>query len=802
MSALNSGGFRIIGERRPREDAMEQVTGRVRYAADLSFPNMLWARFLRSPHAHARIKRLDVSRALAHPGVKAVITGEDVPITFGILPVSHDEHAVAHEKVRYVGDPVAAVAAVDEATAEAACKLIEVEYEPLPEYMSVEEALTKPGDPVQEYTRKGNVHKAVALEFGEVEKGFAEADHVREDLIYHGASTHAPIEPHAAIGVPDGKGRVAVYASTQTPHYLHRMLAKVLGLPMAQVRVVAQPVGGGFGGKSEPFNHEIVAAKLALITGQPVKFVLTREEVFYAHRGRHGTLMWVKTGVKNDGSITAMHFRSWLDGGAHASFGLATLYYTGALQTSTYMIPNYKFEGARFWTNKPPSGPKRGHGTPQPRLALEIHMDKIAGDLGIDPADLRLKNAVEPNSVTANYLKITSCGLKECIERVVEASGYREKRGRLPAGKGVGLAVGAYLCGAGLPIYWNELDHSQAIVKADRGGGVTAYIGASEIGQGSYTVHLAIIAEVLGLEMNDIYLAAADTALTPIDLGSYSSRVTFMSGNAALQAAMGLRDMIASAVAGKLAVPAERMVFAGRRVYDRENSERGMEFAEACEVAEARHGVLVSTGGYKPPKQGGPFKGSGVGPSPAFSYSAVVAEVDADPETCLVKVEKVWVAHDIGRALNPMLVEGQVEGSVYMGIGEALMEEMTYRGTLVKAPSLLEYKIPTSLEMPEVVTILVESDEQAGPFGAKEAGQGPILPVIPATVVAIHDALGVRIDEVPATPDKVLKALDDKAAGGAGRVGPSKAPDFKYPEPERVPLPWTAGNKAAAGGER
>jgi 4-hydroxybenzoyl-CoA reductase subunit alpha len=391
--------------------------------------------------------------------------------------------------------------------------------------------------------------------------------------------------------------------------------------------------------------------------------------------------------------------------------------------------------------------------------------------------------------VTVNHLRITSCGLRECIDRVVEASGYLARRGRLPAGRGLGFACSAYLCGAGLPIYWNDMPQSEVQIKVDRGGGVTVYSMAIDIGQGSDSVLAYTVAEVLGIDPSDVALVTADTNLTPIDLGSYSSRVTFMAGNAALEAARKLRELIFAAVAEKLEVPVELLAARGRRIFNRERPEMGVDWAEAVRLAEARAGLLVTAGSYRAPKLAGPYKGSGVGPSPAYSYTACVAEVACDAETGWVTVERVWIAHDVGRAINPVLVEGQVEGSVYMALGEALMEEQVFRRGVHKVPSMLEYKSPTTLETPQIHTFLVETVDPEGPFGAKEAGQGPLLPVIPAVANAVADALGVRIDEVPITPDKVLAALADRRRGGPGRVGPAGVPAVRFKDPIRVEPP-------------
>jgi len=784
--------FRLVGKAIRKIDATAKVTGATKFADDLFLPRMLFAKLLRSTQAHARIRAIDASRALALPGVHAVLTGSDLPIPFGILPVSQDEHALAQGKVRFVGDPVAAVAAISEDVATAALDLIAVDYEPLAPIASAEQALETPEPRIHDYGHGGNLQKVVSLEFGDVEAGFAEADLVREDCFFYEGSTHLPMEQHAAVADWSPDGKLTLWSSTQTPHYVHRALAQVLGLPPARIRVIATPNGGGFGGKSDPFSHEIVAAKLAMVSGRPAKITLTREEVFYCHRGRHPVLMWVKTGVKRDGAITAMHFRSLLDGGAYGSYGVASTYYTGALQTVTYHVPRYKFQGARAFTNKPPCGPKRGHGTPQPRFALEVHLDKIAEQLELDPAELRLRHLVPPDSVTVNHLRVGSIGLGDCIRKVVEGSGWKDKFRKLPHGRGVGLACSSYLTGAGLPVYWNDMPHSGVQLKCDRGGGVTVFCGSTEIGQGSDSILAIIVAEVLGLDPFDVAVVAADTDLTPVDLGSYSSRVTLMTGNAAIAAAERARDIIARHAGARLGVAPERLAFAERRVFDPADPTRGIDFAEAVRLAEAAQGTVGTVGSYTPPRGSGRYRGSGVGPSPAYSYSAAVAEVDVEAATGIVRVPRIWIAHDVGRCINAAAVIGQIEGSVYMGLGEALMEEMAYRGNrnvVHKIPSLLEYKSPTTLEMCDVVTYIVEHPDRNGPFGAKEAGQGPLLPVMPAVANAVYDAVQVRVDEVPITPEKVLKALRRKAKGEAPRFGPSDFPPVPWPEPIVVAPP-------------
>ncbi len=806
MSDRNDGtGFRVVGKPRRRVDGRAKVTGQTRFADDLILPRMAYCKLLRSPLPHARIRGLDVSRAEARDGVYAVLTGKEMPIPFGILPVSQDEEALCVDKVRYVGDPVAAVVARDERTAADALDDIEVDWEPLDTIADPQEALDRPEPRLHEYGEEGNIHKRVHFRFGDVDEALAGSDRVFDDVFFYEGNTHLPLEQHAAVAAVDPDGKLTLWSSTQTPHYLHRALAKVLEIPAAHIRVIACPNGGGFGGKSDVFNHEIVVCKAALKLGRPVKISLTREEVFYCHRGRHPVLMRFRTGVTEEGKIRGMHLQTLVDGGAYGSYGVASLFYTGALQTVTYDVPRYRFEGCRVFTNKAPCGPKRGHGTVQPRFGQEIQLDKIAHALGKDPADLRLDIVAPPNSLTANYLRIGTIGLAECIRRAVERSGWRDKHRKLPDGHGVGLACSSYLSGAGLPIYWNKMPHSGVQLQLDRSGGVTVFCGCTEIGQGSDDVLVGLVSEVLGVEPFDVRCVTGDTDLTPVDLGSYSSRVTLMMGNAAIQAAERCRDLVASAVAAKLEVPAARLVFAGRRVFDVEDPERGMDWRDAVICAEETHGTLGSTGAYTPPRSAARFKGGGVGPSAAYSYSCAVVEVEVDRSTGWIDVPRIWIAHDLGRTLNPVLARGQVEGSVYMGLGEALMEEQAYRrlparlsGALVhKFPSILEYKSPTTHDMPDVICDLIEDPDPNGPFGAKEVGQGPLLPIMPAVANAVFDAVGVRVDECPVTPEKVLKALDDLAKGGAGRVGPKGFPEIDWPEPYIVPPPWEGGDGKA-----
>jgi len=798
--------LKIIGKPFRRVDGRAKVTGRTQFADDVQFPRTAYVKLVRSTVPHARIKNIDFSAALATDGVLGTLVGAEVPDSFGILPVSEDEHALAIDTVRFVGDPVAAIAAVSEDVAHTAALAVIVEYDLLPTISSVSDALATPEPQIHDYADDGNIHKLVSLKFGAVEEGFDEAELVLEDDFFYEGNNHLALEQHSATAVTEDDDRVTVYSSTQCPHYVHRALTKTLDIPASRIRVIACSNGGGFGGKTDPFNHEIVVAKLALKLGRPVRITLTREEVFYCHRGRHPVQMHLKTGFRKDGTLTAQHLRTTLDGGAFGSYGVASTFYTGALQTTTYKLPSYWFEGARAFTNKPPCGPKRGHGTPQPRFGYEVQLDKAAQALGLDPAELRLRNLAPAESITANWLRIGTIGLRECIEAVVKGSNWKERYGKLPEGRGLGLACSAYMTGAGLPIYWNHMPQSGVQLKLDRSGNVAVFCGETEVGQGSDSVLAVVVAEVLGVDLKDIRLCVGDTDLTPVDLGSYSSRVTLMVGHAAKQAAERARDKIAEAVGLHMELPKESLVFAEGQVFPADDPDKGIAFSEAVVIAESRFGTLGTTGSYIPPRAPGRFRGAGVGPSPTYSYSASVIEVEVDAATGIYDVQKIWMAHDIGRALNPVLALGQIEGSIYMGLGEAVMEEQAFRrlpkrlspSLVHKMPSMLEYKSPGFHDMPEIVSYMIETDDERGPYGAKEAGQGPLLPIMPALANAIFDAVGVRVDQVPIHPDMVLKALHAKQHGREPRVGPKKFPDIDYGEPIIVHTPEQGGDGRAA----
>jgi len=762
-----------LGDSTPKIDGLEKITGAAVFADDMRLPGMLHGAFLRSPHPHARVLSVDTSAAEALDGVHCVLTGKDLPVNYGVIPVAMDEHALATDKVRFIGDEVAAVAALDRATAIRACRLIQVEYEVLEPVFTIEDALDKTKPVLHDKRRKAtNVLRRVRQRYGDAKQGFEDADVILEDTYHYPGSTHVPLETQAALATWNPRGQLTLWTSTQNPHYLHRSLARVLQVPQADVRVIKPHVGAGYGGKCDPFPNEICAAELSRRTGRPVKVMLDREEVFYAHRGRHPCRMTLKMGIKRDGTITACDFQAWAPGGAYASYGVVTSYYFGVFMPLPYKLENYDFTSHRLYTNHPPCGPKRGHGAIQPRFALELHLDKMARAIGMDPAALRAMNSVEENTWTCNGLRITSVALQECIDKVVAASGYADKVGNMPPNKGIGIAASCYMCGALHGIYQSEMPQSAVQLYADRSGRVALYSGTADVGQGSNHMLAALTGEVLGIDATDCYVLEADSTLTPVDLGSYSSRVTFFAGNAAVHAAGKLKAVVADAVAAKLECDAAELLFKGHRVYRESDPEQGVSFLDGLHLAEVAHGTLSFVGHYTPPKIGSRFRRQSVGPSPAYSFTAQVAEVTVDPETGWVTVDKIWCAHDCGKAINPVVVEGQIEGSVYMGVGEAMLEHHDFHGPgghagpaagLHRAPSILEYKIPTVHDTPEIETIIVESNDPEGPFGAKEAGEGPQLATVPAIGNAIYDACGIELHAAPFTPDRVLKALERKA---------------------------------------
>jgi 4-hydroxybenzoyl-CoA reductase subunit alpha len=760
--ALRLAAAPAVGVRQPLIDGVEKVTGRAQYTADLPARHALVGAILRSPLPHARIRGIDTRAAREIPGVHAVVTGDDCDVPYGVIPIACNEFPLARERVRYRGEPVAAVAAVDEATARAALAAIVLDLEPLPALFDARAALAP--DAIQLHADKpGNVEREVDQTFGDVEAGFAQAALVREERFRYAEVTHAMMEPNAALAEWDAeRGWLTLHSVTQVPYYVHLALARCLKLDESQIRVVKPFVGGGFGHRTETLNFEIVAALLARAANGTVRLVLSREETFLTHRGRPETEVRLKIGLTRDGRITAVDCEVIQRGGAYAGYGLVTILYAGALLHAIYTVPASRYHGLRVYTNTPPNGAMRGHGSVDVRHAFEALLDAMAAELGLDPFAVRRANLIAAPYRTINELQVNSCGLGECLDLVEAASGWRERRGRLPRGRGLGMACSHYVSGSAKPVHWTGEPHAVVNLKLDFDGSITVLTGAADIGQGSSTLIAQAVAEVLGLQLPRLRVIANDSALTPKDNGSYSSRVSFMVGNAAIRAAQALRDVLVAAAARKLAVDAAEVECLGECY---RAGGRTLGYKEVVAAALVDTGTLTVKGVWSTPVEvrGGRFRGAAVGTGAGYSYAAQVVEVEVDEATGQVRVVRVWVAHDCGRAINPLAVEGQVQGSVWMGMGQALCEETRYHDGLPLAASFLDYRVPTIGESPPIEVFIVEAADPNGPFGAKEAGEGSLSGFIPALTNAIADATGLRLTEIPASPDRLLEALQARA---------------------------------------
>ena len=759
MSAAEKTTARL--PRVPLIDGIEKVTGRARYTADIDHADALVGRIFRSPISHGDIIRLDVTKVRSLPGVQAVVTGEDCPHTYGVLPVAMNEYPLARDRVRYRGEPIAAVAAIDAETAEHALALIEFEVRELPAYYTCEEA--RAADAVLLHENKpGNVEREVHHEFGDWQKGLAEADIVREEEISCAEVNHAQIEPHASlIDYDPFTSRLTVQSVTQVGYYLHLMLARCLEMDTSQIRIIKPFIGGGFGARVEVLNFEIITALLARAAGGKVMMELTREENFLTHRARPQTDVHLKIGMRNDGRITACTCEVAQRGGAYAGYGIVTILYAGALLQGIYDIPAIKYDGYRVYANLPPCGAMRGHGSVDTRHAFECLLDRMARELNLDPFAVRRANLLQAPTRTLNDLMVNSYGLDDCLSVVERASGWSQRIGKLPRGKGLGMACSHYVSGAAKPIHWTGEPHATVNVRLDFDGGVTTLTGAFDIGQGSSTMVAIAVAETLGVSLGRVRVIAGDSAITPKDNGAYSSRITFMVGNAAIDAGRQLRDVLIKAAASKLEAHPEDVDCSAETFRVGKGGQASLSFAEVVKAVLAEAGPVTVSGTFTcpPEAQGGKHRGGAVGSTMGFSYAAQVVEVTVDEDTGEISVDKVWVALDCGRAINPLSVEGQIQGSVWMGMGQALSEETIYLDGLPAHASLLEYRVPTIAESPPIEVHIVESHDPLGPFGAKEASEGALAGFAPALVNAIANAIGVDLNEIPATPDRLMQAL-------------------------------------------
>ena len=769
---------RNIGGYVPMIDGPEKVSGRAKYTADILAPGQLAGRIYRSPYAHGEIVDVDVSEALKVPGVIAAVTGADCDKGFGVLPIARTEYPLARDKVRYRGEPVAAVAALDDNAAREAIRRIKFRVKELPGYFTSKDALA-PGAVQLHEKKPGNIERDVLFELGSVAQGFAEADLVREGTYNCAEVCQNQMEMHAAVAEYDAlRDRMTVHASTQVPYYVHLMLAQILGMEMSSIRVIKPHVGGGFGCRTETLNVELIAALLARKARGTVRIVTNREETFITHRGRPETDIRLRIGMRKDGRITAVECGCDQRGGAHSGYGVVTILYAGSMLYAIYDLHNVKYVGRRVLTNTPPCGAFRGHGTVDIRFAFEALVDEMAAELGLDPFAVRRANLLTAPTFTDNDLMVNSYGLPECMDWVEHESGWKQRRGKLKSSnglrKGLGMACSHYISGASKPVNWTGEPHATVKIKLDFDGSIVVLSGAADIGQGSTTILAQTVAEVLGLDLSRVRVVTGDSEVVPKDNGSYSSRVTFMVGNAALEAARNLKTVLANAAARKLEARPEDIECLGE-LYRAGAQDKGATFDEVVTEALKDSGTITVTGNYStiPESHGGKkYRGAAIGGTMGYSYSAQVVEVSVDEETGVITIDKVWVAHDCGKALNRLTVEGQVQGSVWMGLGQAMSEEAAYHDGLMVTANMLDYRVPTIQDSPPIEVGIVESNDPHGPFGAKEAGEGSLAAFLPALTSAIADAIGIRFNDLPVTPDRVFEAIEkrkralEKKSGG------------------------------------
>jgi 4-hydroxybenzoyl-CoA reductase alpha subunit len=754
-----------IGKRLPRVDAIVKATGEAKYAGDLSMPGMLHGKILRSPYPHARILEIDTSEAEKVPGVRAVVTGKDtIGFKAGGISARGDEPYLALDKVRFIGDALAAVAAIDQETALEALDLIRVEYDELPAVVDPLAAMAEDAPRIHEQAAN-NISFKTDLAYGDAEKAFRECDYVREDRFETRPIRHGFIEPHAALAVWDHSGRLSFWGSKQSPYFTYRNLAKALNIPLSRVRVIQPYIGGGFGGKNEMFNVDFSAALLSRKTGKPVKIVVSQEEVLFAYRQRHPTVIDLKTGLRKDGTILALDAHIIADGGAYLSIGALSLYLMCAFFCMPYRLPNMRAKGYRVYTNTQPSCAMRGHGVPQARLAAETQLDIAAKEMGLDPVEIRLKNALKPGETTPNGFRITSCGLEESIVKAGEIIDRWRKESPKDDGRrkrGIGLACYGYTSGPRMAGH----NTAAAVIKVHEDGGISLSTGSTDAGQGSDTVLSQIAAEVLGVRLEDIRYGMVDSDITPLDPGTFGSRVTFFTGNAVRIAAEDARGQLAEVAAEALKANADDIVFRDRRVFVAGSPDRGIPFSKLVKIAQygGSGKTILGRGNWAPDGIEVPnFKTGRGNMSAAYSFGTQVAEVAVDNETGFTRVTRMAMVHDCGQPLNEMAMEGQLEGSAIGGVGHTLTEEIVRKGGQTMNPSFLEYRMPSTLDTCPLEIIHTDTCDEVGPFGAKETGEGIQVAVVPAIVNGIHDAIGVAFKRIPITPIMVLDALKERS---------------------------------------
>ena len=757
-----------VGKSVPRIDARLKVTGEAKFVFDLEFPGMLVGRMLRSPHAHARIVKIDTSKAEKLPGVRAVVTAEDTPkIKFGsneyFFPYTVDQLPLESEKVRYIGDEIAAVAAVDEETAEKALSLIEVTYEVLPAVFDPLEAM-KPGAPAI-HSAMNNIGVMLPVHFGNPDKGLKEADYVREDIFTLPSAAHCALEPHVSVGQYElATSRITLWTSTQAPFKIREAMAKTLRMAEADIRVIKLNVGGGFGGKLEMFPMDFAACLLSKKSGGlPVKITASRTEVFSFTRRKHPMIYKLKSGVKKDGTITAITGEVIADGGAYCSYGPTVIAAATMRLFMVYKIKNIRMFGSRVYTNNPVCGAIRGFGGVQSGFAIESHMDMLARGIGMDPVEFRLKNATDPDTLTVNKMILSSNGLKECIRKGAEVSGWKEKYGRKKdegqdTARGIGLGIAADVMGSKM---YKSHESAGTIIKVEEDGSVYLFTGAADTGQGSDTAMAQIAAQEMGIAYERIRVKAADTEITPFDTGSFASRVTFISGNATRNAARDAKRQVLDVVGRELKLDPVSLDIRDESVVEAATGKVLLSFDQAITLCSSfNYGqLIIGRGSYNPKTTPIDFRTGEGNISGSYGFEAQIAEVEVNKKTGRVRVLRMYDVHDIGYPINPVSVHGQIEGSIIMGIGYTFHENLRFRDGKVLNPNFSKYRIPRSMDRTTIESIFVETNDPQGPFGAKGMGEASLLPTAAAIANAIFDAVGVQIKDLPITPQKVLAAL-------------------------------------------
>jgi 4-hydroxybenzoyl-CoA reductase alpha subunit len=738
-------------------DGIAKVTGRARYTFDVYLPHMLYGKILRSPHAHAKILNISVSKALSLPGVKAVVTGQDtLGIKQGIwrrYKELCDEEILARDKVRYIGEPVAAVAAIDEDTAEEALDLIEVEYEPLPAVFEQLEAI-KEGAPLIHEHAERNINVTRHIEWGDVDEAFRAADYIREDWFRCSSQAHMCMETHCAVASFTPEGRLTVYTSTQSHYYIQVLLAWVLGMRENDVRVISRYTGGGFGSKFELDSAQFCSSLLSMKVCRPVKIVLSREEEFMATKRRTPMFYYLRSGIKKDGSFLAKEARVFTEGGAYTAMGATALYLTGFFQAFPYVWPSYRYDGYRVYTNTAPTSAMRGFGAPQAIFCAETQIDLIADELGINPIELRRKNAMYPGYEVPGQAYIQSCGLNQCLDKVEE---WIKSRGELPPNRGIGIAAYGFMSGGIFNWFDTPYAFSSAVIQINIDGKVDLYVGSQDMGQGSNTTMTMICAEELGVRVEDIRLHMGDTENCPVDLGAWGSRETLMQGNAVRMAASDAKRQLLEFASAKLSPNiVYDMDIKDRWIHLIARPERGLSYFDVVkEAIRGKDGQPVIARGHYTPHRKGMI-------SPAYSFGVQAVEAEVNPDTGKISLRNCVTAHDCGQVINPLGVKGQLEGAIAMAAGYGFTEDLPMDEGKILNPNLVDYKILRTTEMPETNVFEVETYEPEGPFGAKEAGEGLTNPTAGALGNAVYHATGISIKGLPITPEKVLAALKEK----------------------------------------